>query len=101
VRQESIDAIRALDESDRRHSYWHFHWKDEGSHWFIETVDDNGEEWPVKQLVAESDGSVHRYWWDHMEDAAGMLGDQALDPSFPGIETIPASTFFERWENAT
>ena len=100
VTQESIDAIRALDESDRRHSYWYFHWEDEGSHWFVETVDDNGESWPVKQLVIEADGTSNRYWWEHMEDEAGGLGDQALDPSFPGIEAIDATMFFERWRTA-
>ena len=100
VSKESIDAIRALDESDRRRSYWHFHWNDKGSDWFFETVDDNGQEWPVKQLVVEPDGAVSRYWWEHMADAAGGLGDQALDPSSPGIEPIDAAAFFERWAAA-
>jgi hypothetical protein len=36
-----------------------------------------------------------------MEDAAGVLGDQALDPSFPGVEAIPASAFFEQWDKVT
>lgn len=99
VRQESIDAIRALDESDRPHAYWYFHWKDEGSDWFMETVDDDGELWTVKQLVIEADGTAYRYWWGHMDDEAGFLGDQPLDPSFPGVEAIDATTFFERWRN--
>jgi len=89
--------LRALDESDLPHSYWHFHWEEEGSDWFVETVSDNGEEWPVKQLVVEADGVIHRYWWAHIEDEAGALGDQALDPSFPGIEVIDAATFIDGW----
>jgi hypothetical protein len=56
--EESVRAIRALDESSLARSYWHFYWEDERSHWYHETVNDDGEEWSVKQLVLEADGSI-------------------------------------------
>src|SRR5215210_1719662 len=90
VTQEYVDEIRALDESGLVRSYRRFHWDEEGSDWLVETVNDDGEEWIVKQLVVESDGTTHRYWWGHVDDEAGGLGDQALDPSVPGIEAIDA-----------
>jgi hypothetical protein len=98
VRPEAVDAIRALDESAAPRSYWRFRWEDDGSDWFVETVNDGGQEWPVKQLVVDSFGLTYRYWWGHMEDEAGSLGDQPLDPSHAGVEAIDAQTFLTRWQ---
>ena len=95
--EESIQAIRTLDESRLARSYWHFYWEDERSHWYEETVNDDGEEWPVKQLVVEADRSIHRYWWRHIEDEAGGLADQAIDPTSSGVERITAEAFFGLW----
>jgi hypothetical protein len=95
--EESIRAIRALDESSLARSYWHFYWEDERSHWYHETVNDDGEEWSVKQLVLEADGSIRRYWWRHIDDELGALADQALDPTMPALDRITAEAFFELW----
>ena len=43
------------------------------------------------------DGTVIRYWWRHIQDDAGFLADQALDPTFPGLERISAEGFFDLW----
>jgi len=94
---EYISAMRALDESDLARSYWHFFWEEEGSHWYEETVNDDGDEWAVKQLVVGADGSVLRYWWRHTEDDAGALPDQPIDPTVPGLERISAQRFFDLW----
>jgi hypothetical protein len=95
--EEYISAIRALDESDLARSYWHFFWEEEGSHWYEETVNEDGREWAVKQLVVEADGTVLRYWWRHIEDDAGFLADQPLDPMTAGLERISAQGFFDLW----
>ena len=95
--EESIQAIRALDESSLARSYWHFYWEDERSHWYEETVNDDGEECAVKQLVVDADDSIHRYWWRHIEDEAGGLADQAIDPTSSDIERITADAFFDLW----
>ena len=95
--EEAIRAIRELDESSLARSYWHFYWDEERSHWYHETVNSNGEEWTVKQLVQEADGSIRRYWWRHIEDEGGSLGDQPVDPATPGLDRISAEAFLELW----
>jgi hypothetical protein len=92
--------IRSLDESDRPQSYWRYHADHDGSDSFVETVTDDGQQWAVKQLVVEDDGTRHHYWWRRLGDAYGFLGDQALDESFPGLEKMTASGFLAEWNEA-
>ena len=99
VRPEAVAAIRALDESAAPHSYWHVRWQGDGSDWFVETVDDGGQEWPVKQLVVDSFGLTYRYWWGHLEDEAGFLDDRPVDPSLAEVEPIDAQAFLDRWHH--
>jgi hypothetical protein len=95
-------AIRALDESQGPRRYWHGI-DDDGSSWFFETVDDVGEPWAVKQLELTVDGRVHKYWWQHLEDASGFLTDQALAPRDSAMEDdlqeIDSVTFEGQWSS--
>jgi hypothetical protein len=96
-REAFVRAKRSLDESRLPRSHWHFYWEDEPSHWYVETVNDGGVEEPVKQIVVERTGTAHRYWWRHIDDDFGGLGDQGVDPDFPGLEPITAETFLDLW----
>jgi hypothetical protein len=99
VRPEAVAAIRALDESAAPRSYWHLRREDDGSDWFVETVNDGGTERPVKQLVVDSFGLTYRYWWGHLEDEAGFLDDQPVDPLLADVEPIDAQAFLNRWHD--
>ena len=44
-----------------------------------------------------TDGTVLRYWWRHIHDDAVFLADQALDPTFPGLNASVAEGFFDLW----
>jgi len=94
------EALRALDESDRPHWYWHGV-DDDGHVWLFETViDDGGEYWPVRHAELGSDGLARRYSWSHIEDEHGFLPDQPIDLKEPLLQPVSAATFESAWRRA-
>ncbi|RDG38949.1 hypothetical protein [Streptomyces corynorhini] len=96
IRAERVAYFRALDESATvRH---HFHHADEdGGLWYFEAVADQGELTVIKQAELTPAGQLHRYDWEHLEDARGFLTDQALYPEDDPVETISAEEFQRVW----
>jgi hypothetical protein len=58
--------------------------------WYIEAVPGRGELSVIKQAELTSDGQLHRYSWEHLEDEHGGLTDQAIDPDEDPLEAISA-----------
>ncbi|MBB2909171.1 hypothetical protein FHS43_000417 [Streptosporangium becharense] len=92
-----VATIRALDESDRPHMYWHGMDVD-GHVWLFETViDDGGEYWPVRHAELGPDGISRRYSWDHIEDEHGFLAEGPLYPDDFGLNALTAEEFGTLW----
>ncbi|WP_433250548.1 hypothetical protein ACQPYK_04355 [Streptosporangium sp. CA-135522] len=92
------ETIRALDESDRPHWYWHGV-DDDGHVWLFETViDDGGEYWPVRHAELGSDGLARRYSWSHIEDEHGFLAEGPIYPDDFGLNPLTAQEFATLWE---
>ncbi|GAA3142951.1 hypothetical protein GCM10010466_37410 [Planomonospora alba] len=98
MHEQRRQAIRALDESDRPHLYWHGVDGD-GHVWLFETViDDGGEYWPVRHAELGSDGVARRYSWRHLEDEHGFLAEGPLYPDDFGLNRLTAEEFTTLWE---
>ncbi|GAA3423188.1 hypothetical protein ACWDTT_14275 [Streptosporangium sandarakinum] len=92
-----VETIRALDESDRRHWYWHGVDGD-GHVWLFEAViDDGGEYWPVRHAELGSDGVARRYSWRHIEDEHGFLAEGPIYPDDFGLNQVTAEEFATLW----
>ncbi|MGW4743911.1 hypothetical protein ACWEPR_03790 [Streptomyces sp. NPDC004290] len=92
--------FRSLDEgATLRHHFRHV--DDEGGLWYLEAVPDRGELVAIKQAELTPAGRLHRYSWEHMEDACGFLTDQAIDPEEDPLQGIPAQEFQEIWNRRT
>ncbi|MFJ2028531.1 hypothetical protein [Streptosporangium sp. NPDC087985] len=97
LQERRRDAIRALDESDRPHWYWHGV-DDAGRVWLFETViDDGGEYWPVRHAELGSDGLARRYSWRHIEDEHGFLAEGPIYPDDFGLNRLTEEEFATLW----
>ncbi|MER7860188.1 hypothetical protein ABTX61_13865 [Amycolatopsis japonica] len=98
----SVARYRALDEGAGLRQYYeyvdHERLVDEGARWLWEAIVVEHEIVAIKQIELDSSGAVRRYWWRNIEDEAGGLTDQALDP---GLTAVSRSTFYALWESTT
>ncbi|MEU5664867.1 hypothetical protein [Streptomyces longwoodensis] len=96
IAAEIMAHYRALDETaTSRHHFRHA--DDEGGLWYVEAVPDRGELVVLKQAELTSDGQLHRYSWELLEDEHGGLTDQAIDPAVDPLQPIPAEEFRRIW----
>ncbi|SMQ16948.1 hypothetical protein SAMN06272771_3329 [Streptomyces sp. Ag82_O1-12] len=96
IAAETTAYYRALDEgATLRHHFRHA--DEEGGLWYIEAVADRGELIVIKQAELTSAGQLHRYSWEHLEDAHGGLTDQAIDPEEDPLEAITVDEFQQVW----
>ncbi|GAA3443738.1 hypothetical protein [Planomonospora venezuelensis] len=97
LQEQRKHMVRALDESDRPHLYWHGVDGD-GRVWLFETVaDDGGEYCPVRHAELGSDGLARRYSWRHLEDEHGFLAEGPLHPDDFGLNPLTAEEFAVLW----
>ncbi|TWV45622.1 hypothetical protein FRZ03_16100 [Streptomyces misionensis] len=96
ARARTVAYFRALDENAtlRRH---YRHADEDGGLWYFEVVPDRGEWIAVKQAELTASGHLHRYGWEHLDDAHGFLTDQAIDPGEDPLEPVPAAEFQRVW----
>ncbi|RSD10500.1 hypothetical protein [Amycolatopsis eburnea] len=99
----TVAWYRDLDEGSEPRRYFeyvdHEGLVDAGARWLFEAVIVDHETAAVKQIVLDSSGEVHRYWWRHLEDDAGGLTDQALDGAEPGLKPVTRSAFYALWKS--
>lgn len=99
----TVAWYRALDQSAEPRRYFeyvdHEGLVDKGARWLWEAVVVNGETVAIRQIEMDSSGTVHCYWWRHLEDDAGGLADQAIDVAEPGIAAVPRSVFRALWRS--
>lgn len=98
----SVAWYRALDEGSEPRQYYeyvdHEGLVDEGARWLWEAIVVDHEMVAIKQIEQDSSGAVRRYWWRNIEDDAGGLTDQPLDP---GLTPVSRATFYALWDSAT
>jgi hypothetical protein len=98
----SVAWYRELDERPAARQYYeyvdHEGLVDEGARWLWEAVMADHEMVAVKQIELSSSGTARCYWWQHLEDDAGGLTDQALETAQPDIKPVPRHVFYALWE---
>jgi hypothetical protein len=91
----SVAYYRALDESTAERVY--FEHSDEQTRWMWEAVPADTQFVAIRQLEIPGDGPARRYWWRSLEDDAGGLTDQPLNPEQEELTAITRQQFYELW----
>jgi hypothetical protein len=90
----SVEFIRQLDESDLPRTYLQGEF--EGVRYLWEAVHDGATLTAVRQVYLSPDGRARRYSWRRLEDDAGGLTDQPLEPA-PGMTSTSQEEFLAAW----
>ena len=72
---------------------------DLGTRWMRETVLVNDQVAAVNQMEVPAAGKVRRYCWQSLEDDAGGLADQPLNPAEEELTPITPQEFYELWNH--
>jgi len=59
----------------------------------------DGRRVAIRQIVVEPSGTVHRYWWEHLEDEGAFLTDQPVDYT-DQLDAISADEFGHLWRTS-
>jgi hypothetical protein len=96
--RSTVELIRDLDRGTAPRTFG-ARADDAGTDWLFEAVWHEREWVVVRQLGAAEDGTITRYWWQHLEDDDGMLTDQALDRDEWGLRPLSRDDFYTAWDD--
>ena len=99
VRDQRGDYFGRLEASELPRHHWSGRSPDDPNEvWFFESVIEDGDHIPIRQVTVEADGTRHKYSSTHLEDDWGFLTDVPVRPDdSEGVRLIRPEDFEAEW----